>query len=215
MTISKINSFSSIDYALLQSKECLIFDMDGTLIQTENLNYMIYKTVLKKLFNVLISQEDWKDFFSGRRLQDSIPQYLISIGLSSIDFKVSDFINIAKPIKEDLVFNHLMQNSSITPGVLEFLGLMKQQNKMMILASSTIKIFCINMLEQYNLFDFFDHILTAEDVVLGKPNPEIYIKAKELSNHQKDECLVFEDSINGIIAAELAGIEVIKVINNY
>lgn len=215
MIISTINAFDSIDCSIIKSKECLIFDMDGTLIQTENLNYMVYKSVLKELFNVLISKDDWKVFFSGRRPQDSIKQYLTHKGLPSFTFEMTDFVNIAKPLKEDLVFNHIKENSFITKGASEFLETMTEQKKTIILCSSTIRIFCISILKQYNLYKFFDYILTAEDVANGKPSPEIYIKAHKLSNHPKEECIVFEDSISGIESAKLAGIDIIRIINSF
>lgn len=70
------------------------------------------------------------------------------------------------------------------------------------------------VLEVMNIREKFDFILTRDDVEHGKPNPEIYLKAIELLAVPKEECLIIEDSVNGIKAAIDAGIPVFAVTNS-
>ena len=65
------------------------------------------------------------------------------------------------------------------------------------------------------IFHYFDHIICADDVAPGrtKPNPDIYLKALEQLNVKNDEAVIFEDSINGVLAARRAEIFVVAVPN--
>ena len=73
----------------------------------------------------------------------------------------------------------------------------------------------LKMSSQLKLSDTFDLILTKDDVVHKKPNPEIYNIILKRYNVSPDKCLVFEDSLHGIIAAKGANIEVINVYDKY
>ena len=59
--------------------------------------------------------------------------------------------------------------------------------------------------------EIFDYIITGDQVVMAKPNPEAYLKALELSGLNSYEVLAFEDSISGIQAAKAAAIQVLKI----
>ena len=66
-------------------------------------------------------------------------------------------------------------------------------------------------LRRLELYDYFKIILCAEDVTESKPSPEIFLKIISLGNFTKKECLIFEDSNNGIMASKAANIPFIDV----
>jgi len=76
----------------------------------------------------------------------------------------------------------------------------------LILASSSSKETINSVFTRFNLHSYFDFIVSGEDFVKSKPDPSIFIHAAKLSGGSKDECIVIEDSTNGILASKLAGI---------
>ena len=79
------------------------------------------------------------------------------------------------------------------------------------LASNSIRKTIMLMMEKANLIDYFDTILSNEDVANAKPNPEIYIKTMELMGFSPKECLILEDNENGIKAAIDSGAHLMKI----
>ena len=71
------------------------------------------------------------------------------------------------------------------------------------------------MLDEMNIKDTFDLIVTKEEVTKKKPDPEVYTLIANHFNVKKDECLIFEDSITGVMAAYRAGIEVVNIYDKY
>ena len=60
--------------------------------------------------------------------------------------------------------------------------------------------------QKFNLNKYFKSKISGADLKESKPNPEIFVKAAKLTGHSKEECIVIEDSTNGIVAAKSAGI---------
>ena len=65
--------------------------------------------------------------------------------------------------------------------------------------------------KEFKIYDIFNLVLTNEDVKEKKPNPEIYLEVIKRLNVSKEDCLIIEDSIQGIQAANAAGIEVVNI----
>ena len=76
----------------------------------------------------------------------------------------------------------------------------------LILASSASKSTISRVFNRFNLNDYFSHKVSGEDFVKSKPDPTIFIHAASLSKNKKEECIVIEDSTNGVKAACAAGI---------
>lgn len=107
-------------------------------------------------------------------------------------------------------------------GVDEVIKLLKKLNFTLVLATSAtrnqVDIYSRKnkkMLDKLNLYDYFDLILTKEDVDKKKPDPEIYFKVLETLNAKCSECIVFEDSLHGVMSANGANIEVINIYDRY
>ena len=72
-----------------------------------------------------------------------------------------------------------------------------------------------NLKNKAKIDEIFDLILTTDDVKAKKPNPEVYLKVLEKLRVSPDECIVVEDSIEGVTAAKNANIEVINIVDKY
>lgn len=88
----------------------------------------------------------------------------------------------------------------------DYLRYLKEENKTIVLATSTIRSFTEMILKGLSIIDFFDCIITAEDVENGKPDPEIYNLSVQKSALSKDLSVVYEDSKNGILSAKSANL---------
>jgi HAD superfamily hydrolase (TIGR01509 family) len=76
----------------------------------------------------------------------------------------------------------------------------------LIVASSASKVTIDRVFKRFNLYPYFSHIVSGEDFPKSKPDPAIFLHAASLSKHPKNQCIVIEDSTNGIKAAHAAGI---------
>lgn len=72
-----------------------------------------------------------------------------------------------------------------------------------------------NMVNAISFYDTFDLIIRKEDVQHKKPHPEVYLKVLEYYHANPEECLVFEDSLHGVMASKSAGIDTINVYDKY
>ena len=79
-------------------------------------------------------------------------------------------------------------------------------NITLVLASSASMTNIDRIFKKFDLNKYFKSKISGADLKESKPNPEIFVKAAKLSGHSKEECIVIEDSTNGIIAAKSAGI---------
>ena len=66
-------------------------------------------------------------------------------------------------------------------------------------------------LQAVGVSDLFDEVLTADDVKIGKPAPDIFLKAAQLLGVKPEKCLVLEDAPAGVMAGQLAGMSVISI----
>lgn len=205
------NGFRDIPFGLISGKKFAFFDMDGTLVNMERSNYTLYKDILMEMYKLELTSEEWRKEFTGRIPQDSIPDFLKRMGDAEKVFNMERFVVLAKPKKEDIIFNRLFENSCLVESAKNFLRKLEINGIHMILTTSTIKIFTESILEQYNLKHYFDKLITGEDVKTGKPNPQIYLFASEISGVAPSEIVVFEDSNSGVKAAVDAGLDCILI----
>ena len=96
-------------------------------------------------------------------------------------------------------------------GAFELLEFLKENNIKMAIASGSSKESIVHHLTKVNAMSYFEAFVGSHDVVNGKPAPDVFLKAAELINTKPEECFVFEDSANGIIAGHKAGMHCIGI----
>ena len=103
---------------------------------------------------------------------------------------------------------------------LEYCGKLKEKGYKLVLATispkTTLDIYNYknkNLYSKFKLYDVFDLVLSHDDVEKKKPDPEVYLTAVKMINTPKNECLAIEDSLEGVKAANNAGIEVINIVD--
>lgn len=185
-------------------KKAVIFDFDGTIIDTETTWFDVYRDLLKEKFNIELPLKEFAK--SIGTTDEAFYQYIeLTIG-TKIEPQ-----NINKLANE--LFLEKRSTLSIRPGVKEKLAEAKELGCLIGLASSSSREWVEGFLRQFELWEHFSVIKTSEDVEKVKPDPALYIKALEELKVEPQQAYAVEDSVNGAIAAINAGMKCIVVPN--
>ncbi len=173
--------------------------MDGVIVDTEPVHYFAYQQHFKHL-NIQVPDEMYATFTgnSTKNVYQRIKEHFQLVHeVESLVGHKREIFNNAFDLKEDL---HLL------PGVRELIVELYDSGIQLVLASSSATVTIDRIFRRFGLYQYFTHIVSGEDFPKSKPHPAIFIKAQELSATPKEECIVIEDSTNGIKAAKAAGI---------
>lgn len=168
----------------------IITDLDGTLIDTKDVNYYAYKEALAS-FGYDIDYKYYCEFCNGRNYMEFLPQ------ISTNDKE--ELLKIHNKKKE--VYEKYLDKAVLNKKLVNIIRLMKSEYKTAIVTTAS-KINCMMALNKFELVELFDLILTKDDVITSKPDPEGFIKAMQYFDAKPDDTIIFEDSEVGIKAAE-------------
>lgn len=185
-----------------KKEKLAIFDMDGTLFDTKNVNFAAYSKAIETCgYKVEIDYKYYCDFCNGNNYKVFLPQ--IVPGITAEDMKrvhaikkdvYPDYLELA--IKNDHLFN--MIKLMRTDYTIALVTTASRQNVEDILGA-------------FGVSDVFDLILTQEDVTKTKPDPQGFLLAMEKCGVSKKNTLIFEDSDTGIEAADKSGANFVRV----
>lgn len=179
--------------------QTVIFDMDGVIVDTEPVHNYAYYQHFKEL-GIEVSSEMYASF-TGNSTKNVFQKIKDHFGLAedipTLVEKKRSLFNDAFDTKEDLF---------LLEGVEELIKQLHQNGIQLILASSSSKVTINRVFNRFKLHNYFSHIVSGEDFPQSKPNPDIFLEAVRLSKSNKENCIVIEDSTNGIKAAHAAGV---------
>lgn len=182
--------------------QALIFDMDGVLIDSEPIHIAVEKQIYEHLSIPF-------DELKHARFLGTSNRYMWQVLKEENGFEqsVEDVIQYNK----QLFFQALSRNTSVSAvaHVENVLKEFKSSGFGLAVASSSGEEVIEKVLQTIGLRHYFEHLVSGESVPKSKPAPDIFIKTAELLGVSNDQCVVIEDSSNGIVAAKKAGMKCI------
>ena len=184
--------------------KAIIFDMDGVLIEAKDWHYEALNKALG-IFGFEISRYDHLVTYDGLPTSTKLQMLSKEYGLPE---KLHKFIN-------DLKQKYTMELISVNCKPIFFheyaLSKLKSEGYQIACASNSIKNTINVMLTKSDLMRYMDEILSADDVSMPKPDPEMYINTIKKLNRLPEECLIIEDNEKGILAARASKAHVLEV----
>jgi len=181
------------------NKKCFIFDLDGVIVDTAKYHFMAWKNLANSIgIDFSHAQNEQLKGVSRKRSLEKILGWGNQT-LSDIDFHSL----MEKKNSEYLNYITTMDRSELLPEVERTIHFLIEMNQYVTLGSASKN--ARPILEKTNLIEAFDAIVDGNDISEAKPNPEVFLKAAQLTNTQPNHCIVFEDSVAGIQAANAAG----------
>ena len=180
----------------------IIFDMDGTIVDSLPYHY-----------------EAWKIFFNENKVENFSEKLNEYKGGGTLDLMRTVYGNQyskkeLKKMSEDKekIFRKIYKGEiKQILGFKKFLDELKSKDIMVGLASNAIRKNVSMIINELEIYDYFDSIICGDEVTNGKPNPEMFNETIDRFNINKDECLIFEDSLEGVLAAKNSGVKVIGI----
>jgi HAD superfamily hydrolase (TIGR01509 family) len=182
--------------------QCVIFDMDGVIIDSEEIHKKAYYETFKNL-GVEVSEELYKTMTGSSTINAF--QKLVN------HFNLNDIPEELVLQKRKCYVNYFENDPtlSLVHGVKELIQFLYKQNLILVLASSSAMVNINRVFSRFDLNQYFTAKISGADLTASKPHPEIFEKAAILGGVSKEHCIVIEDSDNGIKAANDAGIFVV------
>lgn len=182
----------------------VIFDMDGVLIDARDWHFEALNEALA-MFGYKISIEDHVGTYDGLPTRDKLNL------LSETEALPRSLHNLINKVKQERTLRIASQKCYPQAHHLILLSALKRHGLKIGLATNSIRATTEAMLTSAGLIDFFDVVVTNQDVTHAKPNPEIYLSAMNKLEVTYNETLVVEDNPHGIAAATASGARVCKV----
>jgi HAD superfamily hydrolase (TIGR01509 family) len=187
----------------MESIRALLFDFDGLILETEGAVFTAWQEAYASL-GLVLPYDLWVTTIGTMHApwdpRDDLKEKLGANG--SLDAV------LAQVKKREM---EIILSQPVLPGVEDYLKSARRLGLKTAVASSSSHSWVAGHLSRLGLLDYFDCLRTKDDVTLTKPSPELYLAAMSALGVTAGECLVFEDSPNGVLAAHRAGARCVAV----
>ena len=180
------------------TKKAFIFDLDGVIVDTAKYHFLAWQKIAAGL-GIEFTPEHNEELKGVSRVRSL--DLILQLGKITASQSDKDKWLVQK--NEDyLSYLVNMDQSEILPGVLPVLQFLKEHNQPIALGSASKN--ARPILEKTQTISYFDAIVDGNDVTNAKPDPEVFIRAAKALNIPNEQAIVFEDSVAGVQAANIA-----------
>lgn len=187
--------------------KAIIFDMDGVISDTQ-IYHAQAESILLKRFGVSMKPEEITTLYAGVSDEQMFKKIFQknSIPLDNITQLINKKWEIMKELLRGIVYP--------VPNVINLINELSQNGFALAIASSSSREFIEYVLSELKLREKFNIIVSGEEVIYGKPSPDIFLLAIKKLSVKIDEVLVIEDGISGMMGAKKAHISCIGLVPN-
>lgn len=180
------------------SKKAFIFDLDGVIVDTAKYHFLAWQKLAQEL-GIEFTPEHNEELKGVSRVRSLD----IILALGNVKASQEDKNKwLIQKNEEYLSYLVDMDESELLPGVINVLQFIKEKKQLIALGSASKN--ARPILEKTGILHFFDAIVDGNDVANAKPDPEVFLRAAKLVKANNKNCIVFEDSVAGIQAANIA-----------
>ena len=189
-----------------KDKEAVIFDLDGTVVDS----MWVWPAVDVEFLGQhgLELPDDLQQELDGKSFYESAVHIKKRFGLEETEEELMDIWN-------KMAMDRYVNEVKVKESVKEFLQVLKANGIKTGIASSNSAVLVEATLRANGVYEYFDSVHTANEVAKGKPSPDIYLLGAEDLQVKPENCLVFEDIVMGILAGKNAGMQTCAVYDDY
>ena len=183
-------------------KKGIIFDLDGTIVDSLPYHYKAWKIFFKEN-KVENFSERLKDYKGGGTLDLLTAVYGDKYSRKELKMMTDD---------KEIIFREIYKNNVVPiMGFMDMFELIKSKKILVGIASNAIRKNVKMILSELKIYEKFDSIICGDEVKRGKPDPEMFDETIDRFNLKKEECLIFEDSVEGVSAAVNSRVDVVGI----
>ena len=182
----------------MHKKYLAIFDLDGTLFDTSEVNYYAYREALHS-FKIELDKDYFVKNCNGRHYMEFLPEIMGNI----------DHIEDVHKLKK-MAYAMNLDKARKNTHLFKLINIMKEIYYISLVTTASKKN-TEDILSYFKCKSFFDHIIAQEDIIKVKPDPQGFLLAMEYFNMAPEKTIIFEDSDVGIRAARATGATVVIV----
>lgn len=190
----------------LDNFRAVIFDLDGTLIDSMGMWKQIDTEFLGE--RNIAMPHDLQRQIEGMSFDETAVYFKTQFGLKESLEQIKDIWN-------RMALEKYSFGMRLKPGVLSFLHILQAKEIMIGIATSNSLFLTKACLAGLDILNYFDVIISGTEITNGKPQPDVYLAAAGKLGVKPEDCLVFEDIPNGILAGKRAGMTVCAIYDDY
>jgi len=180
-----------------------VFDMDGTILDSEKIHYEKWMETAK-ILGYEMTTAQWYGLLGTN--EESEKQYLLN--LYGKDCPAAEFRTVRMKLINEYAEKYGMPQKS---GFRELSAFLHENGIKSVVATSSVRTRAEKLLKKVGIYECFDGLTCGDEVSNGKPDPELFLKAAQKANIEPQNCIVLEDSANGIEAANRAGMTAVCI----
>lgn len=187
------------------NKKAFIFDLDGVIVDTAKYHFLAWKKLADNL-NIEFTHDDNEKLKGVSRVRSL--DLILELGNYKATQEQKDKWLIEK---NEIYLSYLtdMNQDELLPGVIKTLMFLKEKGQSIALGSASKN--ARPILEKTGIMPLFDAIVDGNDVTNAKPDPEVFLRAAQLTKAKNEDSFVFEDSVAGVQAANIANMTSIGI----